>query len=68
MTNPALQRPKNTRKIHKKVYTFWAYDIGDPESREDRLYTYPSREEAQKAQAEMGDGTTIREEWITEYV
>ena len=64
----ALQRPKGTRKVWKRVYAFWAYDILDPESRDDRKYCFLSREEAVKAQQEIGDGTTIREEWSVEYV
>ena len=64
----ALQRPKGTVRKSRKVYAFWAYDISDPESFDDRKYIYDTWQEAEIAQAEIGDGTTILPEWVTEYV
>lgn len=64
----AIARPKGTVRKSRKVYAFWAYDITDPESLDDRKYIYDTRQEAEIAQAEIGDGTTILPEWVTEYV
>jgi hypothetical protein len=42
-------------------FGFWAYD---PENYgEDKYYSFLSREEAVKAQQELGDGTPIEEYW-----
>jgi hypothetical protein len=63
----AIARPKGTVQKSRKVYAFWAYDITDSESLDDRKYIYNTRQEAEIAKAEIG-GTTIQEEWVTEYV
>jgi len=54
-----MQRKEDTMKVTR--FGFWAYD---PENYgEDKYYSFLSREEAVKAQQELGDGTPIEEYW-----
>ena len=64
----AIARPKGTVRKTRKVYSFWAYNISDPYDLDDCNYVFSTRTEAEIFQSEIGDGTPIREEWITEYV
>jgi hypothetical protein len=64
----AIARPAKSQKVFRKAFGFWAYNISDPEDRDDVYYSYPTREDAEIAQREIGDGTPIKESWEWEYV
>jgi hypothetical protein len=67
-TTIAIARPVKSQKVFRKTFGFWAYNISDPEDRDDVYYSFPTREEALAFQAKIGDGTTVKESWESEHV